>query len=519
LVSGSDDGTIRFWSSETGEPELVLNPSIRGIDSLAISPDGRWIASGSNNDDGNVRLWDMVSGSPGPVLQGHIELVNGITFSPDGQFIATSGMDHRVILWDASTGDVISTFDGHSENVWAVAFSPDGRTIASGSYDETVRLWEVNSSRSSIAIQDQIGESLQVAYSPDGLYVLSVDRPGVIRQGDATTGLRGSVSFELPELQSICSLAFSLDGDQIAIGCGDESVRLWDRSTGAAGPVLEGHSSPVRILAFSICGRWIASSDDDRIVRLWDLHDTEQQCVIIDVGANGNNYIGDLKFSPTGHQLAVCSWGGIVWFFDPRTRVLLSFKELKEEGILALDYSPNGQELALGTETLIALWDMLSDEPHLELNVPPTSSQYIYGNRVSITYSPCGQFLASTGADCILHLWQRQTAEGDTDSWYYALALRACHGFIEHISWNPVVPTEFITAGLDGSVRLWRILSSDGTVAAQMLWGTNIRTLCTADVVLEGATGLSLIHRKLLVQGGAIDNGVSSGGGDSNKDE
>ncbi|KAF9275323.1 hypothetical protein BGZ88_002402 [Linnemannia elongata] len=46
-----------------------------------------------------------------------------------------------------------------------------------------------------------------------------------------------------------------------------------------------------------------------------------------------------------------------------------------------------------------------------------------------------------------------------------------------------------------------------------MLWGTNIRTLATANVVLEGATGLSPIHRKLLVQGGAIENVLSSGDG------
>lgn len=76
-----------------------------------------------------------------------------------------------------------------------------------------------------------------------------------------------------------------------------------------------------------------------------------------------------------------------------------------------------------------------------------------------------------------------------------------------------------MTSSEDGSVRVWRKASNDSTVAVQMLWGTNIRTLCTADVVLEGVTGLSMIHRKLLVQGGAIDNGLSSGNDGSDKDK
>lgn len=177
---------------------------------------------------------------------------------------------------------------------------------------------------------------------------------------------------------------------------------------------------------------------------------------------------------------------------------------------MALDYSPNGQQLALGTETSIFLWDMQSDEPSLELRAPPTRWQNVREHGVNIAYSPCGQFLAFSSTDCIVQLWHRQSANGDIESWTHAFALRAYHGFIVNISWSPVVPTEFITASKDGSVRLWRMSRNDGAVAVKMLWGTNIRTLCTVDAVLEGATGLSPIHQKLLVQRGALVNDLSS---------
>ncbi|KAG9070331.1 hypothetical protein KI688_009668 [Linnemannia hyalina] len=508
LISGSGDGTIRFWDSETGEPGVVLRPSLGEIHSLAISPDGRWIASG--HGDGNVRLWDMVSGSPDPVLQGHTNTVMGITFSPDGQLVATSSDDCRAMLWDASTGDIISTFDGHLTYITGVAFSPDGLTIASGSGDGTVRLWEASSSPSSIAIQDQIGDSCLVTYSSNGLSVLSIDnvpgpsryRPGVIRQGNATTGLLGSVSFEFPDPEMINCVAFSADGNQVATGCEDGSVRLWDCRTGAAGLVLNGNSGAVKIVAYSICGRWIASCDHRNVVRLWDLYDTEQQCILVGDGDN-NNCINDLKFSPTGHQLAVCSEDEKGGLFDPRTRVLLTSKKLREVPILTLDYSPNGQQLALGTETSIVLWDLQSDEPGLELKVPVSSFEPM-AKCATVAYSPCGQFLAQS-KDYILHLWYRQLVEGDIESWSCAASLRVFSALVVSLSWNPVIPKEFITASNDRSVRVWRVSGDDGTMSVKMLWGTNLRTLCTAGVVLEGATGLSPSHQELISQRSAFD--------------
>ncbi|KAF9145812.1 hypothetical protein BGX30_006584 [Mortierella sp. GBA39] len=493
LVSGSLDRTIRFWDSETGMPGVVFRPSWEGIYDFAISPDGRWIASG--HEDGNVLLWDVVSSGPGPVLQGHTDWVRGVAFSPNGQLIASASKDRKVMLWDASTGDLISAFDGHSDSIGGVTFSPDGLTIASGSEDRTLRLWEASSSPSSIPMHNQFGDAVNVAYSPDGLSVFSFIRPGNIQQGDAATGERGSVSFELPDPESIYSLAFSSDGSRIATGCKDGSVRVWDRSTGAAGPVLEGHSSEVRVLAYSACDRWIASSDYKRIVRLWDLHDAEQQYVLFDAGGDSGYRINDLKFSPTGHQLAVCWEDGKVALFNLETRVLLTSKKLRERPILALDYSPNGRQLSLGTRTSVDLWDLQSDELGLELNVA-VNSVHPFGKSVTVAYSPCGRFLAYSNADYIVHLWHQHSTKENTENWSYAFALRVFHGFIPSLSWNPVVPTELITASIDGSVRVWRVSSEDGAIAVKMLWGTNLSLVYVIHEPYDKAGVLAYIKTK-----------------------
>ena len=279
IVSGSGDSTVRLWDVASGEELAVLKDRTRigsTVMSVAFSPDGLRVVLGGY---GTVSIWDTAIGKELAVLKGHEDSVYSVAFSPDGSRIVSGSLDKTVRLWDVASGEELALLKGHEDGVISVDFSPDGSRIVSGSWDNTVRLWDVASGEELALFKghESNGEfcRLQPRWIAYCFRFLEIEQfaCGMQQAEKNSLVLKGHES-------NVMSVAFSPDGSRIVSGSVDSTVRLWDVASGEELAVLKGHEGSVMSVAFSPDGSRIVSGSWDNTVRLWDAASGEELAVL-----------------------------------------------------------------------------------------------------------------------------------------------------------------------------------------------------------------------------------------------
>src|SRR6266571_6590604 len=162
--------------------EVAFTEAFDAVLSVAVSPDGRYIAAGSNS--GQVRIWREEGRVAHLTIRGHTDRVGAIAFSPDGETLATAGWDGTVQLWDLASGATIWTLQDHNVPVTSIAMGPNGKLI-SGSYDGAVHVWNLRTGTPLKSLPMQGGPIFTVACSPDGRLLASGGMDAGIRLWDA----------------------------------------------------------------------------------------------------------------------------------------------------------------------------------------------------------------------------------------------------------------------------------------------------------------------------------------------
>jgi WD40 repeat protein len=275
LLSGSRDGAVTTWNVADGSQRGTYQVLKLDVNAIAISPDGRWVAAGGSDGANQILLYDVEKNVFSSPLDLHDKGVTSLAFSHNSAYLVSASFDHSIKVWDLRKGGVVRSIakphmaDRVSKPVNAVVFSPDGKLLASGGNDGFLRLWDAKSGEQKAAFPTVVAVD-SISFSPDGTRVAAAGGPGrKVHVWDVETGQE--VLTLVGHTDGVACVRYSPDGKRIASAGRDKTVRLWDAKSGKNVSVLEGHEQNVYCLAFSPDGKTLASGSGDRTVRLWDM--------------------------------------------------------------------------------------------------------------------------------------------------------------------------------------------------------------------------------------------------------
>lgn len=285
--------------SKTREPAVVT--------AVAVSPDGQMLAAAG--DDHLVHLFSLAEGRLQQSLRGHSDWIRSLSFSRDGARLASGGDDHRVCLWEIPSGRLAKKVGASDRAIYCVKYSPDGQRLATVGFDRQLKLYDSAGDLSTV-LACPGADMRAVAFSSDGSLLATAGRSGQVRVWDVSAqNIVFDRNIQEPRIRT---LAFASDASHLAVagdmqqvvfldcrngqtlgtipnpagrihamvytaphilatGASDNSIQLWDVTSGREERRLGGHHGSVTALAFEPRSGLLVSGSYDTTVRVWQL--------------------------------------------------------------------------------------------------------------------------------------------------------------------------------------------------------------------------------------------------------
>lgn len=394
MIRGLIFGVVIFFFLSArilAQPDLIVqNGHSQGVKALALSQDGKYLASGGET----IKIWDLNLGKEIATLSGHGNAVTGLAFNPGAKILASGSYDGKLILWNPEKRKIIKEIEvGYP----IVKMFFEGDLIYTNG-NATLRIWDYKKGREithrvkkeQILQSDEKTKKMRIRYySPDGKYLCEVKNitetkvnPGksTFRESLYKIGNPGSAAspdgeriavaqyrsikffdiengaklFELTGDALISSIEYSPDGKMLISSCNDSLVYLWNLEKRKLIMKFVGHEGKVNRAVFSEDGRYIVSASEDKTLILWD---AESGNIVRKFEGNASKAY-QVKFSPDMDYIALACENKRIKMFD-----LNSGKSFLLPGHLdaveCIDFSPSGNMLASGSRfNTIRSWNL-----------------------------------------------------------------------------------------------------------------------------------------------------------------
>lgn len=275
-------GVVELLSAKTRKIVRTLGPHPGSVNDVAFSADSSMVASAAGQAAlfGEASVWNVADGKLIRKVRGHTDSLFAIAISPDMKLLATAGYDQQIKLWNLHTGTELRTLKGHNGAVFALAFSPNGKFIASASGDRTEKLWDVATGERLETFGQPLLDQYTIAFSPDGRHLAGAGADNRIRIWRiSATGKEGTNPIEqtlFADEQPIVKLVYSPDGQLLVSSADDRLIKVWDASTLAPLRTLERQPDVVTAMAFEPGGHRLVVGRMDGSLAVYDAGDGKQ---------------------------------------------------------------------------------------------------------------------------------------------------------------------------------------------------------------------------------------------------